>query len=169
MKWKQPVGYFISSGPISGRIMEQLLKACLDQLQAVGLTVVIVICDPGSNKQNLFTTQLGVTIDHPYFLHGARKIYTMWDPPHLIKNVRNNLKKHGFVPDGKDILWSHLDNFYTAECLIHIDFSRRTMLPNWLVQSPVFTRELQNIKSHSIHWHLLHWFIIEGEPILQPF
>ena len=104
MKWKQPFGYFISSGPISGRIMEQLLKACLDQLQAVGLTVVIVICDPGSNKQNLFTTQLEVTIDHPYFLHGARKIYTMWDPPHLIQNVRNNLKKHGFVPDGKDIL-----------------------------------------------------------------
>ena len=37
------------------------------------------------------------------------------------KNVLNNLKKHGFVQDGKDILSLHVDNFYTAECLIHIE------------------------------------------------
>ena len=45
----------------------------------------------------------------------------MWDPSHLIKNARNNLKKHGFVLDGKDILSLHVDNFYTAECLINIE------------------------------------------------
>ena len=54
-------------------------------------------------------------IDRLYFVHGARNIYTIWDPAHLIKNVQNNLKKHGFVQDGKDILWSHVDNFYTAD------------------------------------------------------
>ena len=54
-------------------------------------------------------------IDRLYFVHRGRNIYTMWDPPHLIKNVQNNLKKHGFVQDGKDILWSYVDNFYTAD------------------------------------------------------
>ena len=117
--------------------MEQLLKACLDQPQTVGLMVIIVICDQGLNNENLFTTQLGVTIDHPYFVHGGRKVYTMWDPPHLIKNVRNNLKKHGFVLDGKDILWSYVANFYTADSSKPIRIAPR--LTKRHIELPPFT------------------------------
>ena len=61
----------------------------------------------------------------------------MWDPPHLIKNVRNNLKKHGFVQDGKDILWSYVDNFYTADSSKPIRIAQR--LTKRHIELPPFT------------------------------
>ena len=36
---------------------------------------------------------LGVSEDKPYFLNGDNKIFLVCDPPHLIKSIRNNLKK----------------------------------------------------------------------------
>ena len=34
-----------------------------------------------------------VTIDRPYLIYENRKIFVFYDPPHLLKNVGNNLKK----------------------------------------------------------------------------
>ena len=100
-KWKQLVGYVLSNGQLNGSLTTQLLKQCIDKLHAIGLTVVIVICDQGSNNQNMFTSQLGMTTKRPFFVYKGHIIYAMYGPPHLIKNVRNNLKKHGLMVDGR--------------------------------------------------------------------
>ena len=39
----------------------------------------------------------------------------MYNLPHLIKNIRNNLHKHGLELDGKKLLWSHIKEFYNAD------------------------------------------------------
>ena len=44
-KWKQPVGYFLSSGPMGGSEMNILLQQCIDKLTHIGLTVLVVIGD----------------------------------------------------------------------------------------------------------------------------
>ena len=49
-KWKQPVGYFLSSGPLSGDIMKTLLLECIQKLSAIGLSVKLVVGDQGSNN-----------------------------------------------------------------------------------------------------------------------
>ena len=36
----------------------------------------------------------------------------MFDPPHLLKNIRNNLKKQNFMMYGKEISWSYIEQFY---------------------------------------------------------
>ncbi len=86
-KWKQPVGYFLSSGPMGGTEMKGHWLKCLDKLQDIGLDVKRVVCDQGSNNRNLYQKQLGVPVDKPYFTHNGKKVYIMYDPPHLLKNI----------------------------------------------------------------------------------
>ncbi len=50
-------------------------------------------------------------MQQPFFFHNGRKIFYMYDPPHLLKNIRNNLKKHGFVVDDKAVSWTHIAEF----------------------------------------------------------
>ena len=115
--WKQPIGYFLSSGPMSGNDMKILLLECISKLHSIGLKVLVIIGDQGSNNRNLFenSKQLGITVNQPFFMVGDHKIFVMYDLPHLIKNVRNNLKKHGLVVNGKDILWDHIKEFYEKD------------------------------------------------------
>ena len=85
-KWK-PVGYFLSSGPMSGSTMKSLLFQCIDKLTGIAPTVKSVICDQGSNNQSLFESGLNVSILKPYFIALEQKVYLLYDPPHLVTNV----------------------------------------------------------------------------------
>lgn len=151
-KWKQPIGYFLSSGPMSGKAMKELVLQCISKVHSIGLTVMVVISDQGSNNRNLFEKQLGVTTENPYFMHNDSKIFTMYDPPHLVKNVRNNFKKHGFTIDGNDILWQHLRDFYNADSSKAIRMAPKLKkthvdLPPF---SPLRVRLATQVLSHSV-------------------
>ena len=49
-KWKQPVGYFLNSGPIKAKILQSLTQQCIDKVDQTGLNVVALVCDQGSNN-----------------------------------------------------------------------------------------------------------------------
>ena len=49
-KWKQPVGYFLTSGPMCSDRLQSTLLTCVEKVQATGLIVKVVICDQGSNN-----------------------------------------------------------------------------------------------------------------------
>ena len=95
-RWKQPFGFFFSTGAMTGDRMHPLVFEAITVLEEIGLKVVVVVSDQGSNNINLFQTKLKVSPKQPYFYHGDRKIFFFWDPPHLLKSIRNNLKTHGF-------------------------------------------------------------------------
>jgi hypothetical protein len=62
-------------------------------LKYIGLTVVVVMSDMGSNFQSL-AKRLNITAGNPWFIHNNQKYFVMFDPPHLLKCVRNNLVKY---------------------------------------------------------------------------
>ena len=49
------------------------------------------------------------------------------DPPHLMKNVRNNLRKHGFNVDGNLVQWKHIEDFYHADSKLPIRMAPKLM------------------------------------------
>jgi hypothetical protein len=111
-KWKQCIGYFLSSGPIKGSTLQALVKEAITKLSDIGLSVKVVICDQGSNNRNFMETLEGVTAEKPYFIHNNQKVFAMYDPPHLLKNIRNNLKRHGFSWKENDVKWQYVVDFY---------------------------------------------------------
>ena len=114
-QWKQPFGYFLSSAPMKGDELKSLLVQAITKLTSIGLNVILVVSDQGSNNQNLYNTQLKVSEEKPYFYVNDKKIFVMYDPPHLLKSVRNNLHSHGFEVDGHDILWEHIQDFFEKD------------------------------------------------------
>ena len=112
-KWKQPIGYFLSAGPIKASVLQTLTKSCITKLQAIGLNVGALICDQGSNNRS-FLGKMGenVSVNRPYIMYNDRKIFVIYDPPHLLKNVRNNLKKGDLNVNGNLVSWQHVVAFY---------------------------------------------------------
>ena len=49
-----------------------------------------------------------------YEMHGEQ-YFTFFDPPHLLKSVRNNLLKYSFSFDNKTALWSDIKEFFDKE------------------------------------------------------
>ncbi len=43
------------------------------------------------------------------------KVFVLFDPPHLLKSVRNNLKNHDFLLDDKVISWKYIEKVYEIE------------------------------------------------------
>ena len=78
--------------------MEDLVKEAIDKLECIGLDVVVVMSDQDSNFYSL-AKRLNVTPEQSKFIHNNKKYFLMFDPPHLIKCVRNNLMKYSFKFD----------------------------------------------------------------------
>ena len=106
-KWKQLLGYFLVHESCKSIDVKRILFDAIDKLNSIGLKVVCVIPDLGSNFQQL-TRELLVTSTQPWFLTESGKKIFYYDPPHLIKAVRNNLMKYEFRFGVKIASWQEL-------------------------------------------------------------
>lgn len=111
-KWKQAFGYFFSCESTSSTALKHLLDEGISKLVACGLDPVAVVCDQGSNNQKLYTKEYGISEEKPYFDVRGRKVYALFDGPHLLKSLRNNFKKYKvkFIHKGltKIASWEHI-------------------------------------------------------------
>ena len=115
LNWKQPVGFVLTHNACRGDLLKKLLFECLDKMNDVGLDVKVVISDQGTNFQNV-TLSLGVTAENPHFEHAGKKYYYMFDTPHLLKSVRNNLFKYSITfGDSKVANWKDISNFFAVD------------------------------------------------------
>lgn len=70
-----------------------------------------VISDMGSNNLQL-TKQLNIEPQRPFFFAGTEIIVYLFDTPHLLKAVRNNIRKYKLVDGQQGIVWQHIINFH---------------------------------------------------------
>jgi hypothetical protein len=117
--WKQPIAYYFSNEAYdSGKVKKQLIEV-LDKMESIGLKVVAVISDLGSNFQR-FISELGITPTQPWFLHKGVKIFYLFDPPHIIKAIRNNLINYNFHFLGKVASWTDVKTVYDHDSKLSI-------------------------------------------------
>ena len=81
LKWKQPVGYFLSSGPITGKMLQSLTRSCIDKLTKIGLSVKVLIYDQGSNNHQFIESLEKVSSDKPIIAVDHKNISVIYDPP----------------------------------------------------------------------------------------
>ena len=112
--WKQPIGYLLVNESCPSEKLQAKLYEMIDTLTAVGLHVVTIISDLGSNFQKLLT-HLKVTPQQPWFIYKGMRIVYLFDTPHLIKAIRNNLIKHNFHFSGKIASWDDIKVVYNRD------------------------------------------------------
>lgn len=113
-KWKQPIGYFLAHNTTSADKLKLLVLNAIEKLANIGLSVRVVICDQGATNQQMFRF-FGVSVDQPFVEVGGSRVVFMFDSPHLLKNVRNNLLKHDFIIGLKRVSWKYIAAFYESD------------------------------------------------------
>ncbi len=112
--WNQPVGYVFTRTACKAEVVQALISECLDKCKESGCDVKVVVSDQGTNFQSL-VRKLGVTPENPYFSHGGHKYFYMYDPPHLLKSIRNNLNKYTIQFGDKKATWGVIENYYKTD------------------------------------------------------
>lgn len=128
VKWKQPLGYLVPNSACPAKVLYDLAMRTIDELTNAGLNVRVLLCDLGTCNQSLFRKMMRISVDNPLFHHKGRKIYVMYDSPHLVKCLRNNLMSADYYQKCDDgslkfvAAWSH---FVT---LANIDRAKPTFM-----------------------------------------
>ncbi|CAH1372414.1 unnamed protein product [Tenebrio molitor] len=124
--WKQPIAYTFSKGPESWPSIMNMYKNLVRECEAIGLHIVASVCDQGVTnskaiKQLILETKevalrKGEVERYDVIKIGKSIVIPLFDPPHLLKCIRNNLltKNLKFVLDGQERVakWSHIEDAY---------------------------------------------------------
>ncbi|XP_043461559.1 uncharacterized protein LOC122507178 isoform X2 [Leptopilina heterotoma] len=109
MKAKQPIGYwFLGSEGNSEKTHDIMLLTIDEVFKETGLIVKAIICDQGPRNQGI-VTKWDITSKKPYFVRNQHKIFIIFDPPHLLKSLRNNLLTKILNYNGGKISWKELE------------------------------------------------------------
>ena len=164
-KWKQPLGYALVNGGCPRDEMEELMKHAISSLEGIGLNIVVVMSDMGSNFQSL-ANHLQVTPEKPWFEYNNKKYFLMFDPPHLLKCVRNNLMKHVFKFGQLTATWKDIKDFYEKDKELTIraapKLTERHINPNNFCKMKV--KYASQILSHTVAASLCTYVSIGGLP-----
>lgn len=114
-KWSQPIAYAFSHTTCPSETLQTLLFKLVQKLKGIGLVVHAVISDMGSTNIQM-TQKLEITPEKPYFFVDGHKIIYLFDTPHLIKSIRNNLLNHNFrTAQGQIISWKYICDMYELD------------------------------------------------------
>ncbi|KAL1502761.1 hypothetical protein ABEB36_007860 [Hypothenemus hampei] len=130
-KWKQPLAYYFTSGGFKKDELAAILKKVILALQDTGLKVVCAISDQLSTNAAVFkilkdqtTLQYKRETGEEYrgfgFMVGGEEIIPLFDPPHLLKGLRNhflNSERAQFEINGLQYTahWNDLVALYEAD------------------------------------------------------
>ncbi|KAH9384203.1 hypothetical protein HPB48_026196 [Haemaphysalis longicornis] len=100
--WVQPIASFATKAAAPGKVLPKLGPSAVLELHKSNASVLAALGSREENNRSMWT-QLGISgkldsachhIEHPW--EPSRRIYFICDVPHIIKCIRNHLKKHTY-------------------------------------------------------------------------
>jgi hypothetical protein len=150
--WKVPIAYYFSENGIKAEVLEKILKKNLDLLSGINMNPSAIVCDQSTTNQRLFRT-LQISEQQTYFHYKGRKYFGLFDVPHLLKSIRNNLVSADFLYNSEKISFDVIRKTYeidhaskTGRALLKI--SEKHLNPNAFQKMSV--RLAAQVLSHSV-------------------
>ncbi|KAL0881407.1 hypothetical protein ABMA27_001275 [Loxostege sticticalis] len=124
--YKQPIAYSFCSATTPTTDLVFQIKSIIKKLNSVGLKVVATICDQGSTNVSAINWLInetrqnylreGKTFKNQIFEIDGEEVVPLYDTPHLIKGIRNNLLnkdlKANINGKEKTAKWEHIIQLY---------------------------------------------------------
>lgn len=125
-KFKQPVAFYLTTSNMNGLKLAKIIKEVIEAVQSTGLTVISTVCDQAPtnvaalNRLRQETNTKYMKKEKENRLFGFeindKEIIPLFDVPHLLKGLRNNLitKDLNFIYDNsqKKASWKNIIQFY---------------------------------------------------------
>lgn len=103
-KWKQPVYFNTVNGATKAADIVRIIKLIAAEAQTAGLVIVTTICDQNTTNVSAIKSLIsqtrasnlreGIDCIDSVFKVSDMTIIPLFDTPHLIKGIRNNLLKY---------------------------------------------------------------------------
>lgn len=90
-KWRKVLGHFQFNGSISSKTLMKMVEKAATKVQETGFIVNFLVCDQDPVHRSVYKG-LGVT-KVSFFCEWSRSTF-FYDTPHLLKSIRNNLRKY---------------------------------------------------------------------------
>ncbi|KAK3933056.1 DNA transposase [Frankliniella fusca] len=121
-KWTQPVAFYFVSKTCPSSMLKLLIQDVVRAVTSLGLNVLGTVSDQGPTNRGAISDLRRDCGDSLLYKIDGKILVHLWDVPHILKNIRNNLLASDleFGP-GKLARWRHLINFY------HLDESLLNM------------------------------------------
>lgn len=96
--WTQIIGHHFTKAAFSKEGLKGLIDSYLSALDTASLSCRAIVCDQEPSHVSLFRLA-GCNPETPYIRcpSSGRRIYVIYDPPHLMKSARNNLLSSDFL------------------------------------------------------------------------
>lgn len=114
--WKFPLCYFLTSNGVKGNDLDTLLQHSVKEILNIGLLPTALICDQGSQNRKLFSLLGGTETNPTTEIHG-KKLYLIYDIPHIFKSIRNNLLNGDIQIKNKKIVFKDVIKTYELDSL----------------------------------------------------
>lgn len=98
--WKFPFSYFFTGSGVKGDNLVLIVENCVQKLLELDLIPTSIVCDQGTQNRRMFSL-FGGTENNPSTVLCGKKLFLIYDMPHLIKSIRNNLLTGDFKIDEK--------------------------------------------------------------------
>lgn len=102
--WRQTLCYYVAHNSVGGDDLKTIILDVLDFAEEAGFKVKSMVCDLGGPNQRA-VKQLGITTDKPWIERYDRKIFFNYDPPHLLKCLRNNFRSRNLKVGDQNVSW----------------------------------------------------------------
>ncbi|KAJ3651506.1 hypothetical protein Zmor_017541 [Zophobas morio] len=100
--WKQPVAFAFCKNSMSAANIVRFYKNIVKEATAVGLNIIASVCDQGTTNSAAINMLLQETkrrailgneeeVEENVIRIGDHEVIPLFDPPHLLKSMRNNL------------------------------------------------------------------------------
>ncbi|KAI4466790.1 thap domain-containing protein 9 [Holotrichia oblita] len=95
--FKQPLAYYFTRDTIKASQLDLILSEVITSVQKIGLIPLAIVCDQASTNMRVVKVKCGehsIKRPGPYFYENGFKIFTIFDPSHLLKNTRTTLANY---------------------------------------------------------------------------
>lgn len=111
--WKFPLSYYITHNGMEPEIIKEVIEKTVEKTVEVGLNPKLLIGDQGPQNQKYYSKELKISPDCVEVEIAGNEIFCIFDPPHLMKSLRNNMLNGNFIDaEGKVYKWNDLRSTY---------------------------------------------------------
>lgn len=114
--WKFPLCYFLGHNGVNGNDIKKLIEQSVKHVIDVGLLPTSIVCDQGTQNQKLFSLLGGTESNPSCEIHG-QLLHLVYDIPHLIKSLRNNLLSGNIQINDKIVSFQDVIKTYNVDSI----------------------------------------------------
>ncbi|XP_052745477.1 uncharacterized protein LOC128199528 isoform X2 [Bicyclus anynana] len=122
--WRQCIAFYFCEGTVSAAALQNIIKQLVSQTVLTGLIPIALVCDQGSTFRTAIKAFREDTVRNRNIQNikndgtiniAGQNLSVFFDPPHLLKGIRNNFLNKNIIWKGKKATWKDIEFIFDVD------------------------------------------------------